>query len=188
MYISPKNIFDKQGAKNVKWVFSINAEDVPVENNHFILYYPGADYVDYVGIDGYNWGNTKSGSRWLSFKDIFEKPYNEIAKKLSKPVIISEFSSTSHGGDKATWINEAMGDIKRMNWIKAFVLFNVDKETDWGFSINTIYGAELKDQLKTNILQQKKTINFHNQQIMYLALANQRFLHSSIRTFLDIWA
>ena len=147
IYKYVKDIFDETGASNVKWVFSVNWEDVPREDNNFMLYYPGDEYVDYVGIDGYNWGNAKSWSRWMSFKEIFEKRYKEITNNLKKPIIISEFSSTSNGGDKAVWIKEAMNDIERMKEIKGFVLFNVDKETDWNFPTDEDFGKEFKVHL-----------------------------------------
>lgn len=146
-----KDIFDKTNAANVKWVFSINWEDAPnTKENHFMQYYPGDEYADYIGIDGYNWGNTQSWSRWMSFKEVFEKRYREITDNFKKPVIISEFSSTSMGGDKGRWIKEAMSDIKRMEKIEAFVLFNVDKETDWSFPADSASGKELARQLKDN--------------------------------------
>lgn len=150
IYKYVKDIFDEIGATNVKWVFSVNSEDVPREDNNFMLYYPGDEYVDYVGIDGYNWGTTESWSRWMSFNEIFEKRYQEITDNLKKPVIISEFSSTSSGGDKAAWIRKAIDDIKRMKEIKGFVLFNVDKETDWSFSSNDDSGEEFKLQIEND--------------------------------------
>lgn len=148
IYRYVKDIFDRTNATNVKWVFSLNWEDIPRENNHFMLYYPGDKYVDYVGIDGYNWGNTRSWSKWMSFKAIFKKRYTEITTRLKKPILISEFSSTSSGGDKSRWIKEAMNNIKHMKKIKGFVLFNVDKETDWRFPGDNASGQEFKRQLK----------------------------------------
>jgi len=147
MYRHVKDIFDKGGVKNVKWVFSVNWENVPRGNNSFLLYYPGSGYADYVGIDGYNWGNVKSWSKWMSFKEIFGNIYDEITDKINKPVMISEFSSTSSGGDKAEWIRNALEEIKKMKKVKAFVLFNVDKETDWSFSADEKCGKELKKKL-----------------------------------------
>ncbi|UCD14932.1 MAG: hypothetical protein JSV34_04200 [Candidatus Omnitrophota bacterium] len=142
-----KGIFDSENADNVKWVFSINWQNIPQEND-YRLYYPQDENIDYIGIDGYNWGNTQSWSKWMSFEDIFSQKYTEITTNLKKPVIISEFSSTSSGGNKAMWIRKALIDMKKMENIKAFVLFNVDKETDWSFSINSLSGKELKKQLK----------------------------------------
>lgn len=148
IYRYVKDIFDRTNVTNLKWVFSLNWEDVPREDNHFMLYYPGDKYVDYLGIDGYNWGNTRAWSKWRSFEAIFKKRYKEITTGLKKPILISEFSSTSSGGDKSRWIKEAMNSIKHMKKIKGFVLFNVDKETDWSFSTDNASGQELKRQLK----------------------------------------
>lgn len=131
-YRHVKDIFDAAGAANVKWVFSVNWEDVPAAN-HYSLSYPGDRYVDYMGIDGYNWGTSRSGSRWMSFAEIFKNRYDEITRENAKPVIISEFGTSGSGGDKKLWIEEAMASIKSMKRVMAFVIFNVDKETDWRF-------------------------------------------------------
>ncbi len=141
-----KDIFDKEGVDNVKWVFSINWENVPKAND-YKLFYPGADYVDYIGIDGYNWGNAKNWSKWLSFQEIFSNAYSETTKFYGKPVIISEFSSTSTGGDKAKWIKDAMLSIKKMGRIRGFVIFNLDKEQDWSFPAEEASGKAFKAQL-----------------------------------------
>jgi len=154
VYRYTRDIFDEVDADNIKWIFSINSEDVPKENNYMNCY-PGDEYVDFIGLDGYNWGNTKPWSRWMSFKEIFEKRYQEIAAHFKKPIIISEFSATSSGGNKSAWIREAMSNIKKMEKIKAFILFNVDKETDWSFPINKESGKELKLQLKDSYFKDK---------------------------------
>lgn len=150
MYRYVKDIFDESNCSNVKWVFSINWEDVPKENNYFLQYYPGDKYADYIGIDGYNWGNMQAWSRWMSFESIFSLRYEEIAKKADKPILISEFGSTSNGGDKRGWIREAMRTIKKMKKLKAFVIFNTDKEADWEIRKNSPAAEELKRQLKSN--------------------------------------
>ncbi|MDD5614000.1 MAG: glycosyl hydrolase [Candidatus Omnitrophica bacterium] len=141
-----KDVFDDTGTSNVKWVFSVNNEDVPAKNN-FMDLYPGNDYVDYIGIDGYNWGNTKDWSNWLSFKEIFLSRCRQIRRFLNKPIIITEFGSTSSGGDKSEWIKEALKTIRSIKDIKGFVLFNVDKETDWSFRKDTVEAKALKSAL-----------------------------------------
>lgn len=148
LYRYVKDRLDAAGAKNIKWVFAVNWEDVPKHDNNFASYYPGDRYVDFIGIDGYNWGNVKSWSRWRSFKEIFEDRLNATGKAFNKPVIISEFGSTSSGGDKALWIKEALLYVKTRKDIRAFILFNVDKETDWSFPVGTKWGRELKSQLR----------------------------------------
>ena len=153
-----RNVFDELNADNVKWIFSINWEDVPKENS-YMKCYPGNDYVDFIGVDGYNWGNSKSWSRWMSFKEIFEKRYQEIVVHFNKPIIISEFSTTGSGGNKSAWIREAMSSIKKMGKIKAFILFNMDKETDWSFSADKESGKELRLQLKDNYFRGKGSLH-----------------------------
>jgi beta-mannanase len=156
LYRYVKDKFDALGVTNAKWIFSINCEDVPnEENNRYLLYYPGDSYVDYVGIDGYNWGDTKSWSKWISFAEIFSGRFEAVTQEINKPVLITEFSSTSSGGDKAEWITQALKSIRRMKTIKGFVLFNRDKETDWSFSPDTSSGRSLKQQLQDNYFKEK---------------------------------
>ncbi len=142
-----RDIFNRSGVTNVKWVFSINWENIPKDNKYY-LYYPGDNYVDYIGIDGYNWGDAQSWSKWRSFKDIFSGIYKDIIGRYDKPVLVSEFSSSSQGGDKTRWIAEAFKNIRNMPNVKGFILFNIDKETDFSFPADTVYGKELKKQLR----------------------------------------
>lgn len=154
VYKHVKDIFDKEDVTNVKWVFSVNWEDVPpIEGNNFLKYYPGDTYVDYVGIDGYNWGNTQDWSKWVSFGELFDNTYNKATKTLKKPVLISEFSSASSGGDKAEWIYNAMKDIKGFENVKGFVVFNVDKEVDWRFPATEKSGKELRKQMEDSYFE-----------------------------------
>lgn len=144
-----QDLVDKQGPNQIKWVFSVNWEDLPADKNNFFMnYYPGDNHVDYVGIDGYNWGDSKEWSRWMEFREIFEKPYQIIASQTNKPILISEFSSAQSGGNKAEWIKNAFQAIKKMEKIKAFVLFNVDKEAAWKFRPHSAAGKQLKKKLK----------------------------------------
>jgi mannan endo-1,4-beta-mannosidase len=142
-----KDKFDALGVNNIKWIFSINWENVPKDNDYKDAY-PGDAYVDFIGIDGYNWGNSQAWSKWMSFDEIFGPIYREVLNLYGKEVIIAEFSSTSKGGDKAKWIKDALSDIKKMERVKGFILFNVDKETDWSFAPGSAYGEALKYAFK----------------------------------------
>jgi mannan endo-1,4-beta-mannosidase len=142
-----KDKFDALGVDNIKWIFSINWENVPKDNDYKDAY-PGDAYVDFIGIDGYNWGNSQAWSKWMSFDEIFGPIYREVLNLYGKEIIIAEFSSTSKGGNKTKWISDAFSDIKNMNKIRGFILFNVDKETDWSFPAQSRYGKALKAQLE----------------------------------------
>ncbi len=153
VYRHVKDIFDSLDVTNVKWVFAVNWEDIP-KSNSYALGYPGDTYVDYMGIDGYNWGASQSWSRWMGFSEIFKKRYDEIAAAYKQPIMISEFSSSGAGGDKRAWIEGAMVTMRQLKRVVGFVIFNVDKETDWSFPAGTDGGKELKKQLESGYFKE----------------------------------
>jgi beta-mannanase len=126
------DVFREEGATNVRWVWSptvaLNVSP-PFEE-----FYPGDDYVDWVALDGYNWGTTQSWSRWQTLAEVFGPSYDEVtALAPDKPFMIAETGSAEEGGDKAAWIREAFGEDlpTRLPMTKAVVWFNVNKEADW---------------------------------------------------------
>ena len=134
--------FIKNGADNVLWVWCLNAPFEVMERslgswNNPAAYYPGDDYVDWLGFDGYNWGSSAYGqqfnAKWTSFEDIFASSYTELqAINAEKPIIIGEFASTEEGGGKATWIRDAFTAIRdKYPQIRAIIWFHISKETDW---------------------------------------------------------
>lgn len=135
------NIFSSIGANNVRWVWCPNANSVSnVLWNAAINYYPGNAYVDWIGVDGYNWGDTNNFNRqpWVSFDQIFGSIYNTLISGNNKPVMIAEFACSSVSNTypvdqkKAAWITSAFSTIKN-NYprIKAVVWFDFNKEMDW---------------------------------------------------------
>jgi hypothetical protein len=124
-------IFAAVGAENAVWVWSPDATSAPNEPwNSWRSYYPGDAYVDWVGIDGYNWGTTESWSTWQSFADIIRPIYSDYAGR--KPIMIAETASAEAGGDKATWIRSLGNALSRdFPAVKALLWFEVSKETDW---------------------------------------------------------
>lgn len=128
------DIFRREGANNVKWVWCFMNYSYPSEAwNDWAVAYPGNDYVDWVGIDGYNWGTTQSWSDWQALKYLFRDQVRR-AKQLwpSKPIMVAEFASAEQGGDKAAWIKEVPAYLKTsMRDIDLIVWFDVKKETDW---------------------------------------------------------
>ncbi len=124
-------MFRRAGATNARWVWC------PVVyykgSTPFKAVYPGDAYVDWVGLDGYNWGNLQSWSHWQSAGDIFGQSYRMLTRMTRKPVMIPEVASTEHGGNKARWILDAfLREIPyKFPRVKAIVWFDADKETDW---------------------------------------------------------
>jgi len=111
----------------------MNTNVIQEEWNEFYHYYPGDKYVDWIGMDGYNWGDTQPWSRWSSFVTLFNGRYYEMIQRYpDKPMMIGEFASATRGGNKPEWIRETFAEI-RDNYpaIKSFVWFNINKECDW---------------------------------------------------------
>ena len=84
--------------KNVKWIWTTNVtnhgEGATLTGN-----YPGDEYVDYISIDGYNWGKSQSWSSWKSFAQVFDDAYKALAN-IDKPIFYhiqpSRSITTSH--------------------------------------------------------------------------------------------
>ena len=117
-------IFRREGASNVKFVWAPNV-------GTFSSLYPGDKWVDFLGIDGYNWG-AKYDS-WDSFDQVFGSSYREMVRLSHKPIIIPEFASNQYGGDKPAWIRDAFSHRLASHYphIRAIAWFDIDKETDW---------------------------------------------------------
>jgi hypothetical protein len=124
-------IFRAAGADNVKWVFcpyAFSSKTSPAER--WRAYYPGDAFVDWVGMDGYNWGAARSWSSWQSFAEIFRPLYADYAGR--KPLLICEVASAEQGGDKAAWIADMAKELRGdFSLVRGLVWFDVDKETDW---------------------------------------------------------
>ncbi len=134
VYRKVHDVFVAEGADNVVWAWCPNVTDVPRESwNEALDYYPGDSYVDWVCVDGYNWGNTNEGA-WQSFADVFKDIYPKLASK-NKPILIGEMASAEAGGDKGAWIDAMLPTLKqKYPSIRGLVWFDVNKETDWRIS------------------------------------------------------
>ena len=134
------DVFVAAGATNVVWVWCPNVTDLDNSNDETLDYYPGDDYVDWTGVDGYNWGS----SDWQSFHEVFENIYPLLASK-QKPILIGEMSSSETGGDKAAWIADMVPVLKQdFPLIRGVVWFDVNKERDWRISSSAETEAAFK--------------------------------------------
>jgi hypothetical protein len=96
--------FRVRGVKNLHFVFSPDASE-DVDTVPVAALYPGADYVDVLGIDGYNWGEggPQGKSRWREFHEVFSDMYQRLtALHPSAPVWICEFGSKEPERDDGT--------------------------------------------------------------------------------------
>lgn len=126
--------FRKAGASNVRWVWCFNAESVPQATwNDPKRAYPGDEYVDAIGMDGYNFGDTTAHSKWQSFAQIFASPYALATQTWpGKPLFVSETGCSSTGGDKVAWL-KGMDESLRNQFprVESVTWFEAAKEADW---------------------------------------------------------
>jgi hypothetical protein len=103
--------------------------------------WPGARYVDVLGIDGFNWGDGGNYGGWRSFATVFTGQYRHLtALDRTAPVWICEFGSkepleddgapASAGASKAAWLRSAL-TLRAMPRLTMLTFFQADKERDW---------------------------------------------------------
>lgn len=123
------DIFAEEGATNAVWIFNPNDVDYPLCCwNTYLAYWPGDEYVQLIGLTGYNTGDyyaSEMGERWRSFTEIYDALEDEYGRWFGDyPWIITEFASSSIGGDKAAWIDGMFADIHTRDNICAAVWFD----------------------------------------------------------------
>jgi mannan endo-1,4-beta-mannosidase len=75
-------LFRGQGADNVTWVWTIQADERGT--GPIASWWPGAQYVDWVGIDGYYQRPADT------FTSVFGQTINQVRAFTSRPVLLSE--------------------------------------------------------------------------------------------------
>lgn len=132
LWIYLHTFFAERGVQNLIWIWNPHDKAFPeFAWNHAFAYYPGDEYVDVVGMTGYNTGNYFNGEQWREFNEIYTPLYAEYSQAFDKPFIIGEFASASYGGNKAQWIKNMFKDLKNYPRIKVAVWWSgIDRDSD----------------------------------------------------------
>lgn len=106
---------------NLKWLWSPNRADQYVYD-----YYPGGEYVDYVGMTLNH--PTITGPIYSSFEE-FYSPNKEVLESFNKPIIIGE-AAYYHFDEQyiAAWIDGTFSYAKQDEKIVALVWFNQEMD------------------------------------------------------------
>lgn len=126
-------------------------------------YYPGDDYVDWIGVDGYTGQNPHKLLGWRTGKAVFGHSYEQFqARSPDKPIIICEVSCSEYftkGAEpepphKAEWIRSLLGHTIPLEFpaIRAVVWFNWYIEEgggrmDWPIESSPSATAEFKARI-----------------------------------------
>jgi hypothetical protein len=104
-------------ATNVKFAWDVNNVSVPdTAANSINSYYPGSAYVDYVGVDGFNFDTE-------SWDQVFPSSLMSLLSSYNKPIYILSTASVP-GAQKAQWIKDMGAHIKNYPNIAGWVWFN----------------------------------------------------------------
>ena len=124
-----REVFRAQGADNVRFVWCPEATSAPdTAANAIARYWPGDAYVDYVALDGFNWG----GEKRSSFTEVFGSGYADVTRLTEKPLFIAETSCGEAGGDKTAWIEDMFRELSSAYpRVRGVVWFDALKERDW---------------------------------------------------------
>lgn len=116
-----------RGVKNISWVFHANNYSYPMDNWNLVKqYYPGSDYVDWLGLSCY--GMQFSDDFWVYFHDVIDYPYYEIGElDPTKPIMLAEWGVGEFPkyGSKAAFLRDAFTSMSQYYpRLKAAVFWN----------------------------------------------------------------
>jgi beta-mannanase len=126
------DIFTSVGATNATWVWCPNVDFtrklIPLNK-----VYPGAAYVDWTCLDGFNWGKRADSAGWQTFNQVFHETYKRVLKIApGKPMVLAEVASNEKGGSKPAWIANMLREVTRYRKIRGLIWFDVkDRNTHW---------------------------------------------------------
>ena len=139
-------IMKDEGADNVIRVFHVNNRDDPNESwNRLEQYYPGDEWVDWIGVSVYGAQKT-SDSEYPQFRELMDEVYPKLSSlSSSKPIALLEFGVTSGHPyvDQADWASNALKDITSSRWPR-LIGFSWWNET-WDNEDHTVTNMRLQD-------------------------------------------
>jgi hypothetical protein len=143
------NLFTNAGATNVQWLWPPNYKsDRPYDPvSDYNLYYPGDQYVDWIGVYGFNWGSDLTrGPGWVEFDYLFDEFLRNTACRYDKPLMVGPTGSVEGPGSKAQWITNiyrALADypnVRAIVWFNEFAYGNPN-EADFRVTVTSKHGA-----------------------------------------------
>ena len=145
------DIFRAQGTQNITWFFHPDIQRMPdKEWNSAKYYYPGDDYIDWIGVSIY--GAQFNNEKWKTFSNSLEEQYQWIEEISStKPLAVLEIgvADKRKDGDKATWYKDTFTNILAHSYLNfsAFVYWDERWENEDG-SITNLKIDSSKEALK----------------------------------------
>lgn len=120
--------FRSRGVTNVKWAWTMTSWSFsvkPTDRRASDKWYPGDDYVDYIGADPYNWNQCRGYAQetWRSLAQLIAPMMTFAAKHPTKKLALPEFGSAEGApGDKAAWLADAATLLKTSPYAEKFAV------------------------------------------------------------------
>ena len=129
------------GVTNVKFAWDVNNVSEPdTAANAISVYYPGSSYVDYVAVDGFNFGTD-------TWDQVFPSSLMNQLSSYGKPVYILSTASVP-GSGKAQWITDMGAHIKNYPSVVGWVWFDQNgADGNWVVDSDTASLAAFKSIL-----------------------------------------
>ncbi len=134
-------LFRTQGVENITWVYHITIPSSPDTSwNSYAAYYPGNDYIDWIGLSVY--GALSTDDTWQSFTDKLDKAYPQLLKAFpQKPFAVVETGVVENPdkGNKAIWLKRTFTALQNNRYpnIKAISLWHAQWQEANGNEANS---------------------------------------------------
>lgn len=139
----------KEGAHKVIFVWN------PWKSETMHTYYPGDEFVDWVGLTMLNYGPLNENGEVLPFQQLYKPFKNKLYWFTRKPVMLAEFGSLKLGQkNQEDWLSKAVDSVNsNYENIAALVFFNskLDKnipQNDWFKEDQLDWSISSWDELK----------------------------------------
>lgn len=168
-YIHIIELFRDEEVNNITWVYHVHGESAPDESwNSMSAYYPGDDYIDWLGMSIY--GVQEKGETLRDVNVLFDDAYKKLsAVSKNKPLALLEFGMIEHER-KAEWLKSVFDLLKsgKYNRIKAISYWHSLWDNGDGSVTNMrldsspeplkVYKEEIADKIfQTKIVFQKNS-------------------------------
>jgi hypothetical protein len=133
-------IFERKGTNQyATWVWNPCTEQGKDTANG---YYPGSDYVDWIGLNAYNWGGVR-GKNARGFSSLFGLAYRTHVKK-GLPMMICE-TGVNESRVKPAYINNVYSSIKNdFRELRGIAWWSEKWKTPLGFDADTRITSSMK--------------------------------------------
>ncbi|GAA1348811.1 hypothetical protein J0695_25405 [Streptomyces beijiangensis] len=121
--------FKQLGVTNVVWVWTVSGYLGQGNDKTIKSLYPGDDYVDWLGMDQYNYFACHNTTDWKNFDRSQRPTYDWLKSEISssKPIMFAEFATVPDPADptrQRDWYAQIPSTVRTLPDAKALVMWN----------------------------------------------------------------